>query len=120
MKRHALSFVGFILMVFLSANSAWAQSGGHASVGLGHGEEGYLHLQEMVKHLEFSLQMPDASEDLKTHGPKALQHAQEALKHYSEALKHASEALGRQPGVPMAEGSSGGQEESHSHEEGSH
>ena len=120
MKRHALAFVGFILMVFLSANSAWAQSGGHASVGLGHGEEGYLHLQEMVKHLEFSLQMPDASEDLKTHGTKALQHAQEALKHYSEGLKHASEALGRQPGVPMAEGSSGGQEESHSHEEGSH
>ena len=30
----------FILMLVVS-NSSWAQSGGHASVGLGHGEEGY-------------------------------------------------------------------------------
>ena len=33
----------FIAILFVS-NSSWAQSGGHASVGLGHGEEGYLHL----------------------------------------------------------------------------
>jgi hypothetical protein len=118
----------FFAAVFL-ASPVWAQSGGHASVGLGHGEEGYLHLQEMVKHIEFSLQMPDASEELKTHGPIALQHAKEALKHYNEALKHGSESLGRRPQVPMAEGSGGApgydgghQEEgsSHSHDEGSH
>mgnify|MGYP003960619079 CR=1 FL=1 len=109
----------FFVAIFLAGNPVWAQSGGHASVGLGHGEEGYLHLEEMVKHLEFSLKMQDASEELKTHGPKSLQHAKEALKHYNEALKHGSEALGRQPREPMAEGSGGG-EESHSHEEGSH
>ena len=125
MKKCSIFFVGFILMVFLACNPAWAQSGGHASVGLGHGEEGYLHLQEMVKHIEFSLQMPDASEELKTHGPVALQHAKEALKHYNEALKHGSESLGRRAQVPMAEGSGAPpprQEEgsSHSHDEGSH
>ena len=121
----------FVSAIFLSS-PVWAQSGGHASVGLGHGEEGYLHLAEMVKHLEFSLQMPDASEELKTHGPKALQHAKEALKHYNEALKHGSESLGRRAQVPMAKGSGGSepppgygeghQEEgsSHSHDEGSH
>ena len=113
----------FFAMVFLSS-PVWAQSGGHASVGLGHGEEGYLHLEEMVKHLEFSLKMPDASEELKTHGPMALQHAKEALKHYNEALKHGSESLGRRAKMPMAEGSGAPpqQEEgsSHSHEEGSH
>ena len=115
----------FFVAIFLAGNPVWAQSGGHASVGLGHGEEGYLHLEEMVKHLEFSLQMPDVSEELKTHGPLALQHAKEALKHYNEALKHGSESLGRRAQMPMAEGSGGAprqQEEgsSHSHEEGSH
>jgi hypothetical protein len=121
----------FSLSILLAGNLVWAQSGGHASVGLGHGEEGYLHLQEMVKHIEFSLKMPDASEELKTHGPVALQHAKEAIKHYNEALKHGSESLGRRPQVPMAEGSGGApdpgyggghQEEgsSHSHDEGSH
>ena len=93
-----------VLFVFM-ASPAWAQSGGHASVGLGHGEEGYLHLEEMVKHLEFSLEMQDTSEELKTHGPVSLKHAKEALKHYNEALKHGSEALGRPAGMPMAEGS---------------
>jgi hypothetical protein len=119
--------LGLCLFIFLTANPAWAQSGGHASVGLGHGEEGYLHLEEMVKHLEFSLKMQDTSEELKTHGPLALQHSKEALKHYNEALKHGSEALGRPVGMPMAEGSGEErvprpQEEgsSHSHDEGSH
>ncbi len=111
--------------ITLMANPIWAQSGGHASVGLGHGEEGYLHLQEMVKHLEFSLQMPDASEELKTHGPMAVKHAKEALKHYNEALTHGNESLGRRAGMPMAEGSGGAEEpreegSSHSHDEGSH
>ena len=111
----------FITILFVS-NFSWAQSGGHASVGLGHGEEGYLHLQEMIKHYEFSLQMPDASDELKTHAPVALQHAKEAIKHYNEALKHGNESLGRRASMP--EGSGGGrhQEEgsSHDHEEGSH
>ena len=111
----------FITILFVS-NFSWAQSGGHASVGLGHGEEGYLHLQEMIKHYEFSLQMPDASDELKTHAPVALQHAKEAIKHYNEALKHGNESLGRRASMP--EGSADGryQEEgsSHSHEEGSH
>ena len=98
----------FFAAIFLAGNPVWAQSGGHASVGLGHGEEGYLHLEEMVKHLEFSLQMPDASEQLKTHGPMALRHAKEALKHYNEALKHGSESLGRRASMPMEEGSGGG------------
>lgn len=125
MKKHSVMFLGWVLFIFLAGNPVWAQSGGHASVGLGHGEEGYLHLEEMVKHLEFSLKMQDASEDLKTHGPVALQHAREALKHYGEALKHGSEALGRPAGMPMAEGSDGGgpsrEEEgsSHRHDEGS-
>ena len=127
MKKHLILFMA--LFIFLAGNSAWAQSGGHASVGLGHGEEGYLHLEEMVKHIEFSLQMPDASEELKTHGPMALKHAKEALKHYNEALKHGSESLGRRAQMPMAEGSGrapgqgGGPREegsSHSHDEGSH
>lgn len=113
-----------LVATLLMANPLWAQSGGHASVGLGHGEEGYLHLQEMIKHYEFSLKMPDASEELKTHAPVALQHAKEAIKHYNEALKHGNESLGRRASMPMAEGSGGGgyQEEgsSHSHEEGSH
>lgn len=115
-----------VLFALLVANPVWAQSGGHASVGLGHGEEGYLHLEEMVKHLEFSLKMQDTSEELKSHGPMALQHAKEALKHYNEALKHGSEALGRPAGMPMAEGSGAERaprhEEgsSHSHDEGSH
>lgn len=114
----------FVATIFLS-NPVWAQSGGHASVGLGHGEEGYLHLQEMIKHYEFSLQMSDASDELKTHAPMVLQHAKEAIKHYNEALKHGNESLGRRATMPMAEGSGGGghQEEegsSHSHEEGSH
>ena len=113
----------FIAMLFVS-NFSWAQSGGHASVGLGHGEEGYLHLQEMIKHYEFSLQMPDASEEIKTHAPVALQHAKEALKHYDEALKHGNESLGRRASMPMAEGSEeGGYREegsSHRHEECSH
>ena len=115
-----------VLFVFI-ASPVWAQSGGHASVGLGHGEEGYLHLEEMVKHLEFSLKMQDTNEELKTHGPVSLQHAKEALKHYNEALKHGSEALGRPAGMPMAEGSGESapaprREEgsSHSHDEGSH
>ena len=115
-----------VLFVFI-ASPVWAQSGGHASVGLGHGEEGYLHLEEMVKHLEFSLKMQDTSEELKTHGPVSLKHAKEALKHYNEALKHGSEALGRPAGMPMAEGSGEShpapqREEgsSHSHDEGSH
>ena len=115
-----------VLFVFI-VSPVWAQSGGHASVGLGHGEEGYLHLEEMVKHLEFSLKMQDTNEDLKTHGPVSLQHAKEALKHYNEALKHGSEALGRPAGMPMAEGSGESapaprREEgsSHSHDEGSH
>ena len=69
---------------FLLVSPLWAQSGGHASVGLGHGEEGFLHLQEMIKHYEFSLKMPDASEELKTHAPVAFQHAKEAIKHYDE------------------------------------
>jgi hypothetical protein len=120
----------FITSLYLAATiflvtPVWAQSGGHASVGLGHGEEGYLHLQEMIKHYEFSLQMPDAGEELKTHGPVALQHAKEAIKHYNEALKHGNESLGRRASAPMAEGSGGGghkEEEgsSHSHDEGSH
>ena len=115
-----------VLFVFM-ASPVWAQSGGHASVGLGHGEEGYLHLEEMVKHLEFSLKMQDTSEELKTHGPVSLKHAKEALKHYNEALKHGSEGLGRPAGMPMAEGSGESapapqREEgsSHSHDEGSH
>ena len=111
----------FIAILFVS-NFSWAQSGGHASVGLGHGEEGYLHLQEMIKHYEFSLQMPDASDELKSHAPATLQHAKEAIKHYNEALKHGNESLGRR--ASMLEGSGDGrhQEEgsSHSHEEGSH
>ena len=112
------------VFTLLIASPLWAQSGGHASVGLGHGEEGYLHLQEMIKHYEFSLQMPDASEELKTHAPVTLQHAKEAIKHYNEALKHGNESLGRRANMPMAEGSGEGgyQEEgsSHKHEEGSH
>jgi hypothetical protein len=111
------------LVIFLSANPVWAQSGGHASVGLGHGEEGYLHLEEMVQHMEFSLKMQDASEELKAHGPLSLQHAREALKHYNEALKHGSEALGRPIEMPMADGSGASRREegsSHSHDEGSH
>ncbi|MBT3922501.1 MAG: hypothetical protein HOF21_07980 [Nitrospina sp.] len=124
-QRLILAGTCFFVTILLAGNPVWAQSGGHASVGLGHGEEGYLHLEEMVKHLEFSLQMPDASEELKAHGPVALQHAKEALKHYNEALKHGSESLGRRAQMPMAEGSGGAprqQEEgsSHSHEEGSH
>jgi hypothetical protein len=122
-----LMFLGWVILICMTANPVWAQSGGHASVGLGHGEEGYLHLEEMVKHLEFSLKMQDASEELKAHGPIALQHSKEALKHYNEALKHGSEALGRPATMPMAEGSGEEraprlQEEgsSHSHEEGSH
>ena len=114
-----ISFTATIML----ASVAWAQSGGHASVGLGHGEGGYLHLQEMIKHYEFSLKMPDASEELKTHAPVALQHAKEAIKHYDEALRHGNESLGRPASMPMAEGSGGRghQEEgsSHSHEEGS-
>ena len=111
----------FIAMLFVS-NSSWAQSGGHASVGLGHGEEGYLHLQEMIKHYEFSLQMPDASDELKTHAPVALQHAKEAIKHYNEALKHGNESLGRRASMLEGSGDGRNQEEgsSHSHEEGSH
>ena len=120
-------FLACLLITFLTVNLVWAQSGGHASVGLGHGEEGYLHLEEMVKHFEFSLKMQDASKELKTHVPVALQHSKEALKHYNEALKHGSEALGRPIGMPMAEGSgeereprSLGEGSSHSHDEGSH
>ncbi len=125
MKKFSVMFLGWALFVFVSTNPVWAQSGGHASVGLGHGEEGYLHLEEMVKHLEYSLKMPDASEELKMHGPMALQHAKEALKHYNEALKHGSESLGRRASMPMAEGSGGGpgyrdEGSSHSHDEGSH
>ena len=114
-----ISFTATIML----ASVAWAQSGGHASVGLGHGEEGYLHLQEMIKHYEFSLKMPDARDELKHHAPVALQHAKEAIKHYDEALRHGNESLGRPASMPMAEGSGGRghQEEgsSHSHEEGS-
>jgi hypothetical protein len=109
-----VSFVATLFMV----NPVWAQSSGHASVGLGHGEEGYLHLQEMIKHYEFSLQMQDTSEELKIHGSVALKHAKEAIKHYNEALKHGNESLGRRASAPMAEGSPG--EEGHSHDEGSH
>ena len=110
--------VCFVAALF-TVNPVWAQSGGHASVGLGHGEEGYLHLQEMIKHYEFSLQMPDASEELKTHGPVAVQHAKEAIRHYNEAIKHGNESLGRRASMPMAEGSGGG-EEGRNHDEGSH
>ncbi len=129
MKVHLIKSLACVLFIFLAGNHAWAQSGGHASVGLGHGEEGYLHLEEMVKHIEFSLQMPDASEELRAHGPIALKHAKEALKHYNEALKHGSESLGRRAQMPMAEGSGGApsyggelREEGspHSHDEGSH
>ena len=42
-------FLGWLLFTFVTVNPVSAQSGGHASVGLGHGEEGYLHLEEMVK-----------------------------------------------------------------------
>ena len=98
----------FFAAIFLAGNPVWAQSGGHASVGLGHGEEAYLHFEEMVKHFEFSLQKPHASEQLRTHGPMALRHAKEALKHYNEALKHGSESLGRRASMPMEEGSDGG------------
>ena len=116
----SILIIGSLLMV----GPLWAQSEGHASVGLGHREEGYLHLQEMIKHYEFSLQMPDANEELKNHASVALQHAKEAVKHYNEALKHGNESLGRRASMPMAEGSGGGgyKEEgsSHSHEEGSH
>jgi len=128
MRKGLTNLMAPVLFMFLIGNLAWAQSGGHASVGLGHGEEGYLHLEEMIKHLEFGLKMPDASGDLKTHGPMALQHAREALKHYNEALNHGSESLGRSARVPMAEGSGGvygdpaPREEgsSHRHDEGSH
>tara|TARA_Y100001936_G_C15760958_1_gene501209 strand:- start:125 stop:514 length:390 start_codon:yes stop_codon:yes gene_type:complete len=116
----SILIIGSLLMV----GPLWAQSEGHASVGLGHGEEGYLHLQEMIKHYEFSLQMPDANEELKNHASVALQHAKEAVKHYNEALKHGNESLGRRASMPMAEGSGGdGYKEegsSHRHEEGSH
>ena len=77
----------FIAILFVF-NSSWAQSGGHASVGLGHGEEGYLDLKEMIKHYEFSLQMPDASDELKSHAPATLQHAKEAIKHYNEVTDY--------------------------------
>ena len=116
MKRLSSSIFLMGLFVLLGSNPAWAQAGGHASVGLGHGEEGYLHLQEMVKHFEFSLKMDDASPELKTHGAVALKHAKQALTHYNEALTHASESLGRPAGNPMMGGGSGGE---HSHEEGS-
>ena len=117
MIKSILISMSFVVALF-TVSPVWAQSGGHASVGLGHGEEGYLHLQEMIKHYEFSLQMPDASEELKTHGSVVLQHAKEAIKHYNEALKHGNESLGRRASAPMAEGSGG--EEGHSHNEGSH
>lgn len=119
------ALIAFGALTLFQINPVWAQSGGHASVGLGHGEEGHLHLQEMVKHLEFSLEMPDASDELKTHGPEALKHAKEALMHYDEALKHASESLGRKP-RPMMEGSdhdhegSGGNQAQPQRPEGSH
>ena len=121
-KSKTIVGIFFFAAIFLAGNPVWAQSGGHASVGLGHGEEGYLHLEEMVKHLEFSLQMPDATEELKTHGPMALRHAKEALKHYNEALKHGSESLGRRASVPMGEGSGGGGPgyRDERHDEGSH
>ena len=109
-------FVTLVLSSFIGIQYATAQSGGHASVGLGHGEEGYLHLEEMINHLEFGLKMPDAGQDLKSHGTVALQHAREALKHYNEALKHANESLGRSARNPMASGGSSG---GHSHKEGS-
>ena len=110
----------FFAAIFLAGNPVWAQSGGHASVGLGHGEEGYLHLEALVKHLGFRLQMPDATEELKTHGPMALRHAKEALKHYNEALKHGSESLGRRASMPMGEGSGGPGFRDERHDEGSH
>ena len=114
----SICFFAILLMV----NPLWAQSGGHASVGLDHGEEGYLHLQEMIKHYEFSLEMPDANDELKTHAPVALQHAKEAIKHYNEALKHGNESLGRRASMPEVSGAGRQQQEgsSHSHEEGSH
>ncbi len=119
MKRQLKEvFFGFLfVLIFLSANSVWAQSTGHASVGLGHGEEGYLHLEEMIKHFEFGMEMPDASADLKMHGAQALKHAREAKKHYDEAIKHASESLGRPAKNPMMGGMGEGSD--HSHEEGS-
>ena len=116
MKRVTSSIFLIGLFTLLGSSPVWAQSGGHASVGLGHGEEGYLHLQEMVKHFEYSLKMDDASPDLKMHGAESLKHAQEALKHYKEALTHASESLGRPAENPMMGGGSGGE---HSHDEGS-
>ena len=110
----------FTVLLLASGQPAWAQAGGHASVGLGHGEEGYLHLEEMIKHLQFGLKMPDASSDLKMHGGVALQHAREALRHYDEALRHANESLGRTARNPMMEGSyDGSHERPRSREEGS-
>ena len=117
MKRVTSGIFLLGLFVLLGSNPAWAQAGGHASVGLGHGEEGYLHLQEMVKHFEFSLKMDDASPELKMHGAAALKHAKQALAHYNEALTHASESLGRPAGNPMMGGGSGGE---HSHEGSDH
>ena len=122
-KHFQFKFSIWLVVSLLMVSPLWAQSEGHASVGLGHGEEGYLHLQEMIKHYEFSLQMPDANAELKTHAPVVLQHAKEAIKHYNEALKHGNKSLGRRPSMPMAEGSGGGDHEegsSHRHEEGSH
>lgn len=109
--------LGAVFLVLIFTGSAWAQAGGHASVGLGHGEEGYLHLQEMIKHLEFALKMDDANPQLRQHGQQALAHAKEALRHYNEALVQANESLGRSPRNPMmGEGSPG---EGSDHREGS-
>ena len=108
-------FFGILFVLTIaSTNTVWAQSTGHASVGLGHGEEGYLHLEEMIKHFEFGMGMPDASSDLKMHGAQVLKHAEQAKKHYEEALKHASESLGRPARNPMM---GRGEGSDHSHEE---
>jgi hypothetical protein len=119
MKKQLKGFFGgaVLVLILFSTNNVWAQSTGHASVGLGHGEEGYLHLEEMIKHFEFGMEMPDASDNLKMHGAQALKHAREAKKHYDEALKHASESLGRPAKNPMMGGMGEGSD--HSHEEGS-
>lgn len=113
-----------IVCVFAQASYATAQSGAHASVGLGHGEEGYLHLQEMIKRFEFSLKMSDTTPDMKKHLQAAIKAGQDTLKSYDEVLKHASEALGRPAGKgSMPEGSDHEREHegsgSHRHEEGS-
>ncbi len=120
MKRFTSGYIVLILAVFFlvsTAQFAWSQAKGHASVGMGRGEEGYLALQEMVKRLEFSSKMNDASPEMKIHINFALKHAKEALIHYDQALKHTSESLGRPARNPLAGGNGAGMEGSHNERE---